>query len=64
MQRLREIEFHFTAPAWRPLRSSFTPDGKWAINAYRYCGPAQERPASGRIFNFRLGAGHASERVA
>jgi hypothetical protein len=64
MRRLREIEAHFTAPSWRALRSSFTPDGKWAIHAYRYCGSKMDRPASGRIFDFRLGAGHASERAA
>jgi hypothetical protein len=64
MHRLEEIEAHFTAAPWRPLRSFITPDGKWAVYSYRYCGPRQERPATGRIFNFRLGAGHASERVA
>jgi hypothetical protein len=63
LHRLREIEAHFEAPSWRQLRLSYTPDGKWALNSYRYCGSRQERPISGRIFNFRLGAGHASERV-
>jgi hypothetical protein len=64
MHRLREIEAHFEGPSWRRLRLSYTPDGKWAMNSYRYCGPSQQRPSSGRIFNFRLGAGHASERIA
>jgi hypothetical protein len=64
IHRLREIEAHFIGQSWRQLRTSYTQDGKWAINSYRYCGPRQDRPTSGRIFNFRLGAGHASERAA
>ncbi len=57
MIRLRQIQIHFAAPAWDQVRLSLTRDNNWAVVTHRYCGPTGKLPASGRIFNFRAGAG-------
>ena len=56
-QRLEEIESLFAAPDWARLHVSVTPDERFAVATYRYCGPAIELPASGRIFHFETAAG-------
>jgi hypothetical protein len=57
MARMDEIQSQFAGPTWERLRLSFTPDDQWVVGTHRYCGPALDAPAAGRIFNFRKNAG-------
>ena len=55
--RLNDIQSQFGGSSWENVRLSFTPDEEWAVGTHRYRGPSLEKPASGRIFNFRRNAG-------
>ncbi len=55
--RLREIQAHFSAPAWEEERLTLTPDNNWAVASYCHCGPPQELPRSGQVFRFQRRAG-------
>jgi hypothetical protein len=57
LTRLNEIELLFARPKWENVRTTITADEKWGVATYRYCGPPEELPQSGRIFNFERHAG-------
>lgn len=57
MARFGEIAAHFAPAAWRAVRISATPDRRWAVATYRYCGPASPLPTAGHLFHFRARAG-------
>jgi hypothetical protein len=58
MERLHEIQAHFSGSCWQELRVSITPDQKWAVATYRYQGPSRALAIDQPIFHFQIGSGH------
>ena len=55
--RFEEIRAAFSGPEWREVRTTITPDAKWAVATNRLAAPPSARPESGAIFHFQTAAG-------
>jgi hypothetical protein len=56
MERFESIRAAFSGLEWQEVRTTITPDRKWAVATNRLTTPAQ-RPTSGAIFHFQTAVG-------